>query len=123
MTEETYTPESLRDVIVNALDDGKAHDIQVLDVRDLTSITDYMVVATGRSSRQVKALAERVQDAVRDMNVKAMGVEGQQMAEWILLDFGDVVVHTMQPDIRSFYQLEKLWELPKRSSPAETVTA
>jgi len=103
-------PAALASLVATALDDGKAVDVRVLDVRALTSITDYMIVASGRSARQVKALIERVREAAAAAGVKAVGMEGAQQAEWVLLDLGDVVVHVMQPDIRDFYQLEKLWE-------------
>lgn len=111
-------PEALRDLLTNALDDGKAEDIRVLDVRGLTSITDYMVVATGRSARQVKALKDRVLEAAREQNVRPLGVEGENVGEWVLVDFGDVIVHTMRPETREHYQLEKLWERAD-AAPAE----
>ena len=103
-------PETLRDLITVSLDDGKANDIRVLDVREMTSITDYMVVASGRSSRQVKALKERVLDTARVHDVRPIGVEGENAGEWVLIDFGDVVVHAMQQETRDFFQLEKLWD-------------
>lgn len=108
------TPRKIRNLVVKALDDGKAENIATIDVRKLTSIADYMIVATGRSSRQVKSLADRVLEAGRAKNLKPLGIEGERAAEWILLDFGDVIVHVMQPESREFYQLEKLWETPKR---------
>lgn len=110
MTE--FAPEALSDLIVKTLDDGKAQNIRVLDVRRLTTITDYMVVASGRTARQVKALTNRVLEAARHQKVRPLGVEGENVAEWVLIDFGDVIVHTMQPQTRAFYQLEKLWDNP-----------
>jgi len=104
--------------IRDALDDGKAVDIRVLDVADQTVITDFMIVATGRSARQVKALVERVREAAREIGLSVLGVEGEQGAEWVLVDLGDVVVHIMQPDCRDFYQLEKLWEQNDRATSA-----
>lgn len=112
------TPRKICTLVVQALDDGKAEDIKSVDVRKLTSIADYMVIATGRSSRQVKGLADRVLEAAREQQLKPLGVEGEQNAEWILIDFGDVIVHVMQPEPRQFYQLEKLWEAPKRARAA-----
>ncbi len=103
-------PASLADQIHSALDDGKALDIRVLDVARMTVITDYMIIATGRSSRQVKALLERVREAAAAIGVRPLGVEGENAAEWVLIDLGDVVVHIMQAEARDFYQLEKLWE-------------
>ncbi len=93
-----------------ALDDGKALDIRVIDVGGQTVITDYMLIASGRSARQVKALTDRVREAAGEAGMKVLGVEGEQAAEWVLVDLGDVLVHIMQPDCRDFYQLEKLWE-------------
>jgi len=108
------TPRKLLDLVTDALDDGKAEDIKAFDVSTLTSIADFMVIASGRSSRQVKALADRVADAARKKKVKPLGVEGEQTSEWVLVDLGDVIVHVMQPETRAFYQLEKLWD----SAPA-----
>ncbi|MFT4560745.1 MAG: ribosome-associated protein [Gammaproteobacteria bacterium] len=104
------TPEALRDLVASALDDGKAEDIRVLDVRGMTSITDFMIVASGRSSRQVRSLKDRVVDAAREHNIRPLGVEGENPGEWVLVDLGDVIVHTMQKETRDFYQLEKLWD-------------
>jgi len=82
----------------------------VLDVRNMTSMMDSMIVATGTSNRHVKSLADNVLEKARERGVKAIGVEGEREAEWVLVDLGDVVVHIMQPDVRAFYNLEKLWD-------------
>jgi len=108
-------PKELLDAALKALDDGKAVDIKTLDVRKLTSMADYMVIATGRSSRQVKALADHVVEAARVLKQRPLGVEGEQASEWILVDLGDVIVHVMQAETREFYQLEKLWAPPPRA--------
>jgi ribosome-associated protein len=102
--------EALVDLVVDALDDLKAQDIRVLDVRNKTSITDVMVFATGTSNRQVKSLADHVMDKAKQAGVPPVGMEGIEQGEWALMDLGDVVVHIMQASVRSFYQLEKLWE-------------
>ncbi len=102
-------PKDLLNVALQALEDGKAVDVKFIDVRKLTSVADYMVIATGRSSRQVKALADHVADAARAVGNKPIGIEGEQASEWVLVDLGDVIVHTMQAEAREFYQLEKLW--------------
>ncbi|MDH5323891.1 MAG: ribosome silencing factor [Gammaproteobacteria bacterium] len=99
----------LVELVVEALEDVKAQDIHVLDVRDKTSVTDIMVIASGTSARQVKALSERVIENAKAHGIKPVGVEGESTAEWVLVDLVDVVVHIMQPSIRDFYQLEKLW--------------
>jgi ribosome-associated protein len=106
------SPKKLAELFVKALDDAKATEIQLLDVRKLTTMTDYMIIATGRSSRQVKALSDHVLEAGLKKKLKPLGVEGEQAAEWILIDFGDVIVHAMQAETRAFYQLEKLWGFP-----------
>jgi ribosome-associated protein len=112
------TVDELVALVVQVLDDMKAQDIHVLDVRGKTSVTDVMVIASGSSARQVKAQAERVIEKAKEHGVRPVGVEGEQEAEWILVDLGDVVVHMMQPAIRDFYHLEKLWstELVNRES-------
>jgi ribosome-associated protein len=98
-------PEELRDLAINALDDLKGIDVTSLDVRTLTSITDYMIICTGRSTRQVKALAENVVTTAKKMNVSFV-----RESEWVLVDLGDVVVHVMLAETRAFYSLEDLWE-------------
>lgn len=101
--------DTLTNLMLDALDDLKAKDVQVLDVRGKTSVTDFMVVASGTSNRHVKALSENVLEKAKIAGVKALGMEGEVEAEWVLVDFGDVIVHVMQPSVRDFYQLEKLW--------------
>jgi ribosome-associated protein len=100
--------EDLRDLATKTLDDMKGVDIVTIDVRTLTSITDYMVICTGRSTRQVKALAEGVAVQAKEMKVTNVRTEGE--SEWVLVDLGDVVVHVMLATTRSFYSLEDLWE-------------
>ncbi len=92
-----------------ALEDLKAQDIKVLDVRSLTDITDYMVIATATSNRHAKALAGKTVEAAKIAGVKPLSREGEPDAEWILVDLDDVLVHIMQADAREFYALEKLW--------------
>ena len=112
--------ENLVKLVIDALEDVKAQDIHVLDVRDKTSVTDIMVIASGTSARQVKALSDRVIEYAKKEGVIPVGVEGEDTAEWVLVDLVDVVVHIMQPAIRDFYQLEKLWstEVVKSSGQA-----
>ena len=103
--------EELKDLVVNALDDQKAKEISVLDVRGIASFTDFMVIASGTSRRHVASLAEHVVGRAREAGVRAMGIEGGDIAEWVLVDLGDVVAHVMQPTTRGFYNLEKLWSV------------
>ena len=102
-------PEQVTRLVVDALNERKGEDIVVLDVRELTDITDYMIVASGRSRRQVTALAEEVVLKSKRAGRAPMGVEGMERGEWVLIDLLDAVVHVMEPETRDFYQLEKLW--------------
>ena len=92
-----------------AVDELKGQDVTELDVRKLTDVTDYLLVVTGRSTRQVKAIAENVIDKAKAAGVRPLGIEGLEDGEWVLVDLVDVVVHVMQPDTRTYYELEKLW--------------
>lgn len=98
-----------RDLIRQALEDAKAEDIVVLDVRMLTDITDWMIIASGTSTRHVASTGRKVDDLLREHGHKPQGVEGLGGGEWVLIDCGDVIVHVMHPTTRSFYALEKLW--------------
>jgi ribosome-associated protein len=104
----------LKELVVAALEDLKAKDIKVLDVRKLTSITDMLIIASGTSTRHVKALADNVQEQAKAAGCRPLGVEGEREAEWILVDLADVIVHVMLPATRDFYQLEKLWGMAER---------
>ena len=107
--ENRVAPERVREVVVEALENRKGRDIVALDVRRLTDITDFMVIASGSSNRHVKALVEQVIEAARLSSHPVLGVEGREAGEWVLLDLGDVVVHVMQAAARDFYELERLW--------------
>ncbi len=112
--------DELLSVTLAALEDMKAVNVQVIDVRDLTTITDIMVVASGTSTRHIKAIADNVALEAKKHGVKALGVEGDKGSEWILVDLADVVVHVMMPEIREFYALEKLWSVGSRQTPRDT---
>lgn len=101
--------EKILDLVHEALEDMKAKEILDLDVRGRSSVTDYMVIASGTSKRHVAAVAEEVVVKVKAAGLMPLGAEGQAASDWILVDLGDVVVHVMMPDARSFYDLERLW--------------
>jgi ribosome-associated protein len=116
-TSESDPSAALVTVALDALEDLKAVDIRTLDVRGLTTITDYMLIATGTSNRHVSALAHNVLDMARESGRKPVGVEGLAEGEWVLCNLGGVIVHVMQAQARAHYQLERLWDL----SPQEMV--
>lgn len=93
----------------NSVSDMKAVDVRVLDVSAMTSITDFMIIASGTSDRHVRSIADRVVERAKQAGHMALGVEGHEYGEWVLVDLGDVVVHVMQPGTRDFYKLENLW--------------
>ena len=99
----------LNTLVIDALDELKANDIKNIDVDNITTITDNMIIATGTSSTHVKAIADNVITKVKEANIPILGIEGEDFREWILIDLGDVVVHVMQTEAREYYQLEKLW--------------
>ena len=102
--------EQLRDLVVDAIEEMKGNDIKVLDVRGLTSVTDFMIIASGTSNRHVKSLADNVVERCKANQIRPIGVEGDDKAEWVLVDLGDTVVHLMLPATRQFYDIERLWE-------------
>jgi ribosome-associated protein len=102
----------LQKTAVAALEDIKARDITVLDVRKLTSLYDTLIVASAESARQVKALARNVRDKLKEAGATIIGVEGEDSGEWVLVDAGSIVVHVMQPTVRAYYNLEELWTPP-----------
>ena len=110
----------LSDLVVDALEEVKAKDIVKLDVRKLTTVTDYMIVASGTSNRHVKALADAVAEKSRQAGHRPLGIEGENGSEWVLLDLQDALVHVMLPRVREFYKLEKLWSLGPASDMAAT---
>ena len=105
-------PEPLKSLVLEALDDLKAVNPVELSVAELTDVMDYLVIASGTSNRHVKSLADNVVTEAKKAGVRPLGVEGEQTAEWVLVDLGSVVVHVMLPATRDFYDLERLWEAP-----------
>jgi len=112
----------LQSIVQKSLEDMKALNIQFLDVRKLTSITDYMVIVSGTSDRHVTSIADKVAQAVREQGGHVLGMEGESVGEWVLVDLGDIIVHVMQPRIRDFYNLEGLWSVPTGQPMLKEVT-
>lgn len=108
--------DELKALVIDALESIKAQDIQVLDVTGMTDVTDVMIIASGQSGRQVKALTNEVVSKAKAQGVMPMGVEGEDIGEWALVDLGDVITHIMTPQIRATYNLEKLWSVPETAS-------
>lgn len=100
---------TVQKLIYDTLIDAKGQDIQVLDVRKVTDFTDFMVIVSGTSNRHVISMADKVRESMRGFGRRAVGSEGEDTGDWVLIDFGDVVVHIMRPQTRDFYNLEKLW--------------
>jgi ribosome-associated protein len=107
---DTLTSDQLRDLVLDALEDYKATDIQQIDVSGQNPLTDVFVIASGNSTRHIKSMAENLIMKVKSVGCPPIGVEGQRQAEWVLVDLNDVIVHLMLPKTRAFYNLEKLWE-------------
>jgi ribosome-associated protein len=107
----TVAKPSLKTIVLAALDDMKALDVKVLDVRGLTDIADTMVIASGTSDRHVKSVAQRVVERTKEAGFRPHGVEGQQDGDWVLIDLHDMIVHVMLTRVREFYGLEKLWDM------------
>ena len=101
--------DQLQQRMIDAMDDLKAVNINHINVEGVSGFTDRMLFASGTSTRHVKSIAQSVQDAARAANVNVLGVEGDEVGEWILIDLGDIVVHIMEPDTREFYDIERLW--------------
>jgi ribosome-associated protein len=112
--------EELSELVINALDDIKAINIVKLDVRDMTTVTDFMIVASGTSSRHVHALVDNVAEKSRAAGHRPIGIEGEDGGEWVLLDLQDALVHVMLPKVREFYNLEKLWSITASGDAAAT---
>jgi ribosome-associated protein len=102
---------SLKTVVIDALADMKALEVKVLDVRGLTDVADFMVIASGTSDRHVRSVAQRVVERTKEAGFRPHGVEGQQDGDWVLIDLNEMIVHVMLPRVREFYGLEKLWDI------------
>jgi ribosome-associated protein len=120
---KTDTTAELRKTVIAALEELKAKDVREIDVRGKTSIADLLVIASGTSARHVKSIADEVVKFAKKAGVMPLGVEGEQEAEWVLVDLGDVIVHVMLPRIREFYGLERLWTVGDREQDVDAASA
>ncbi len=111
---------SLLELVRASLEDDKAEDLVVIDLAGKSDMADYMVVATGQSQRQVGAMADHLQRKLKASGVRGVAVEGLARSDWVLIDGGDIIVHLFRPEVRAFYNLEKMWgqELPEPTRPA-----
>jgi ribosome-associated protein len=100
---------SIKKNVISALEDIKAFDIVSLDVKKLTSISDFMIIASASSTRQTKALARNIKDKMSTFGVEVVGIEGETEGEWVLVDLGDIIIHIMTPTTRAYFNLEELW--------------
>ena len=103
-------PSKLRDLVSSSLDELKAVDPVTINVKKLSSFTDYMIIASGTSNRHIQSIGEKVLEDLKAKNIKLMGFEGEGSEEWVLIDVGDVVLHLMSANARAFYDLESLWD-------------
>ncbi|MDX1561720.1 MAG: ribosome silencing factor [Gammaproteobacteria bacterium] len=115
---KSLSPKQIADRALSVLDELKAQDIRCLEVGHLTSMMDFMIVATGRSDRHVRAIGDALIEYCKENELTILGSEGQDAAEWLLVDLVDVVVHIMLPKTRDFYEIEKLWEIAPRRDDA-----
>ena len=118
-SQRAQTHQTVAQVVAHALDDLQAIETTFLDVRHLTTVTDAMAIASGRSDRHVRAIANAVIEQSKRAGYRPIGVEGANAGEWVLVDLGDLVVHVMLPRVREFYNLEKLWDITARDESAE----
>ncbi len=106
------SPENLRDLAIKSLDDDKAQNIDLIDLSGQSALADYMIIASGTSSRQVVALAEKLKDRLAARGVKGIRLEGADQGNWVVVDAGDIIVHVFRPEVREFYNIEKMWNIP-----------
>lgn len=115
---DSLSPRQIADHAIQVLEDHKATDIRCLDVSHLTTLMDFMIVATGRSDRHVRSLGDSLVESCKEDGIEVLGMEGKESAEWLLVDLVDVVVHIMLPRTRDFYEIEKLWDFSPRDEDA-----
>ncbi len=108
--------EALRDLIIDSLDNDKAEDIELIDLKGQSALADYMVIASGRSSRQVVATAEKLKEKLHLNGLKTVRTEGMAQGNWVVVDAGDIIVHLFRPEVREFYNIEKMWKMNQQQS-------
>ena len=118
-----HSPEQLKAMIEQSLDSDKAEDVKIIDLRGQTAIADYMIVASGTSSRQVGALADKLQQRLKGLGVSEVRVEGKDQCNWVIVDAGDIVVHLFRPEVREFYNIEKMWQAQTPIQNGSSLTA
>ncbi len=104
--------ERVLETVMTCLDDSKAEEITKIDIQDKSALADYMIIASGRSGRHVSAVADHLLRQLKSEGFKSIKVEGLQSADWVLIDIGDIIVHIFRPEVREFYSLEKMWQMP-----------
>jgi ribosome-associated protein len=104
-----YSPEQVLAAVLESVDDDKAEEVVQIDLRGRSDVADYMVICSGRSSRQVASISEKLADRLRQTFGIAAKMEGKETGDWVLIDGGDVIIHVFRPEVRDFYQLEKMW--------------
>jgi ribosome-associated protein len=114
---EQASPERMRDIILQSLDDDKAEDILAIDLTGKSALADTMIIASGRSQRHVAAIADHIVRALKEAGLGNIKVEGLPNADWVLLDGGDVIAHVFRPEVRSFYSLERIWAPGANGAP------
>lgn len=119
-SEANLTSEALLAHILTSLEDDKAEEIVKIDLRGKSEMADYMVIASGRSTRQVAAISDHLVDRLKQDHGRLSKVEGKEAGDWVLIDTGDVIVHVFRPEVREFYQLEKMWLSPTEARAAGT---
>jgi ribosome silencing factor RsfS/YbeB/iojap len=116
------SPDSVKDLAMRSLDADKALEIEMIDLRGQSSLADFMIVATGTSSRHVYALADKLAERLSAIGLKDVHIEGQKTSDWVVVDAGDVIIHVFRSEVRSFYAIEKMWRNPNHPN-MELVTA
>ncbi len=107
----TAAIDSVLETVLTCLDDSKAEEVTTIDIREKSALADYMVVASGRSSRHVSAVSDHLLRELKSFGFKSIKVEGLQSSDWVLIDIGDIIVHIFRPEVREFYSLEKMWQM------------